>query len=76
MYVADRLGEPKKELSAVESAFYELRGLLASVVALDKRSGERCHGFPMPWVRNVQKITGEIQEHPPTGGRHKTAADL
>jgi hypothetical protein len=75
VYVSDRLGEPKKQLAAVETASYELRGLLASVVGLGKRSGERRHGFSMPWVRNVQEITGEIQKHPATGRRHKTVAD-
>ena len=49
---------------------------MASVVAFGKRSGERCHSFPMPRVRNVQEITDEVQEHPPAGGRHKTAAEL
>ena len=38
----------------------ELRGSLASVVALGKRSDKCCHSFPMAWVRNVQEITGEF----------------
>jgi hypothetical protein len=37
-----------KAAPAVERASYELRGLLASVIALGKRSGERRHGFSMP----------------------------
>jgi hypothetical protein len=49
---------------------------MASIVALGKRSGERCNSVPMPWVRNVQEITGEVQEHPLAGGRYKTATDL
>jgi hypothetical protein len=49
---------------------------MVSVVAFGKRSGERCNSFPMPWVRNVQETTGEVQDHPLAGGRHKTAADL
>jgi hypothetical protein len=49
---------------------------MASVVAFGKRSSERCNSFPMPRVRNVQEITGEVQEHPLVGGRHNTAADL
>jgi hypothetical protein len=37
---------------------------MASVVVLGKRSGERCNSFPMPRIRNLQEITGELQEHP------------
>jgi hypothetical protein len=46
------------------------------VLALGKRSGERCNCFPAAWIRNVQEITGEVQEHPPAGGRHKAPAGL
>ena len=54
----------------------ELDGSLASVVALCKRSDKCCHSFPMPWVRNVQEITGEVQEHPLAGGQRQAATDL
>ena len=50
-----------------------LDGLIA---ALGERSGERCHSFPMPWVRNVQEIAGEIQHHALAGRRRKAATGL
>jgi hypothetical protein len=50
------------------------RGPVVLVLALGKRSGERCNSFPMAWVRNVQETTGEVQEHTLAGRRHKTPA--
>ena len=49
------------------------RGPVVPVLALGERSGELCNSFPMLWVRNVQEIAGEVQEHPLAGGRYEAA---
>jgi hypothetical protein len=51
-------------------------GPVVPVLALGQPSGERCNSFPMAWVRNVQEITGEVQEHTLARRRHKTPASL
>lgn len=63
-------------LIKLESRCEQLGGAMTAVIALGKRSGERCNGVPMPWIRNAQEIAREIEEHPLAGGRRETAADL